>query len=485
MSKLKLKKPEIKGQFKTRKSKSGSYSVLLTVIVIAIAVIVNLVVAELPSKYTNVDLSPNKMYSIGDETKNVVKNLNTDVKIYVLAAEESADGTISELLNRYKDLSDHISVEYVDPVLSPGFASNYGETSIASNSLIVESEKRHKVVSYNDIYVVDYSSYYSTGTTEENFDGEGQLTSAIAYVTSETLPVVYSITGHGESSLGTVASDVALKQNVEVKDLNLLSEGAVPEDADAVLIYAPTSDYSSDEADMLISYLEAGGAAFIMTNYTTEDMTNFNRILDNYGVSLSQGVVVEGDQSAYYMDPLTILPTVNSHDITSDIKSGQTPILILNAQAVNKNETVRSTVTIKDLLTTSDSSYEKTPVDGKLTTYEKEDGDRTGSFPVAVAISEDLGDGNTTQIVLCTSAWLLQDTLLSQFNISNTDLFANSLGWMCEQESTVNIPVKSTSIEYIMVPAAQVNLWSSVCIIILPAALLIAGLIIWLWRRKK
>ena len=116
--------------------------------------------------------------------------------------------------------------------------------------------------------MVDYSSYYSTGTTEENFDGEGQLTSAIAYVTSETLPVVYSITGHGESSLGTVASDVALKQNVEVKDLNLLSEGAVPEDADAVLIYAPTSDYSSDEADMLISYLEAGGAAFIMTNYT-------------------------------------------------------------------------------------------------------------------------------------------------------------------------------------------------------------------------
>lgn len=51
---------------------------------------------------------------------------------------------------------------------------------------------------------------------------------------------------------------------------------------------APTSDYSSDEADMLISYLEAGGAAFIMTNYTTEDMTNFNRILDNYGVSLSR-----------------------------------------------------------------------------------------------------------------------------------------------------------------------------------------------------
>ena len=112
-------------------------------------------------------------------------------------------------------------------------------------------------------------------------------------------------------------------------------------------------------------------------------------------------------------------------------------------------------------------------------------GIRTVSYTHLVAISEDLGDGNTTQIVLCTSAWLLQDTLLSQFNISNTDLFANSLGWMCEQESTVNIPVKSTSIEYIMVPAAQLNLWSSVCIIILPAALLIAGLIIWLWRRKK
>lgn len=479
-----MKKFSMKSAFQTKKSRNGSYSALLCVVVIAIAVAANLVVSELPSRYINIDLSSKGLYSISDESKTIAEGLNQDVKIYVMAAKDSADATLAELLTRYQDLSDHIQVEYVDPTLSPGFAEKYGVKTLSYGSLIVESDLRSTTVNYSDINVTDYSNYYTTGSYDTYFDGEGQITKALAYVTSNTLPVIYSITGHGEASLSTTASDEVSKQNMELKDVNLLSEGGVPEDADAILIYAPSSDYSADEADMVIKYLEGGSAAFIMTNYTTVDMTNFNRILDNYGVSLSEGIVMEGSNSHYYGDPITLLPDVEYDEITNEIKSSQKPVMLLNAQAIEQNDSVRSTVKLSKLLTTSDSAYEKIPVDGKVNSYEKEAGDREGSFTVAASITETVGE-NETQLVLVSSPWLLQDAVIKNFNVSNSDLFINSLGWMCEQESTISIPSKSTAETRVMVSASSVNLWSAVCIILIPIGLMGVGLTIWLWRRKK
>lgn len=479
-----MKRPSVKAAFQTKKSKNGSYSALLCVIVIAIAVVVNMVVKELPSRYINIDLSKMGLYSIGEESQQIVENLDRDVNIYVMSSKESADVTVAELLTRYGELSDHIHVEYVDPALSPGFVEKYNITSMSYNSLIVESDLRFTTVDYSDINVTDYSNYYTTGSYETYFDGEGQVTKALAYVTSGTLPILYTVTGHGESALSTGVSEALTKQNMEVKELNLLSEGSVPEDANALIIYAPTSDYSADEAEMVISYLENGGSAFILTGYTTQDMTNFNNILDNYGVALSEGVIMEGSSSHSYQDPGTILPEVEYGDLTTSIRSSQKPVMLINAQAIEQKESVRSTLKFSELLTTSDSAYEKVPVDGRLTTSEKESGDREGSFSVAASISEQVGE-EETKIVLVSSPWLLQNQIIKNFNVANMDLLLNSLGWMCEQESTVNIPSKSTQEAFLMVPASGVNLWSAVCIILIPVALLGGGLAIWLWRRKK
>ena len=238
--------------------RNGSYSTLLIVIFVAIVVVINMIVGKLPSKYTQIDISDQQLYSIGDETKKVLKNLDKDVTIYQIAQSGSEDETISNLLQKYADESKHVKVELKDPVVSPKFVSEYTSDQVSSNSLIIVCGDRNKVVNYNDLYesTMDYNtySYQTTG-----FDGEGQITSAIAYVTTENLPVLYTLEGHGEKELDSTIKEDIEKANMEIKSLNLISEGSVPDDAACLLIDSPSSDISEDEKTALLDYLENGG----------------------------------------------------------------------------------------------------------------------------------------------------------------------------------------------------------------------------------
>ena len=169
--------------------------------------------------------------------------------VYALVAENRKDSQIDTILNRYKDLSKHISVEYVNPSKKPYFYKDYTDQAPTTNSLIVVSGKRSRVIDYYDIYQYE-SSYYSYSSELTGFDAEGQLTSAILYVTLENdeLPVVYEITGHGESSIGSEFQDVIGKANMTLTELELLNEEGVPEDAAALIINAPQQDFNQADA---------------------------------------------------------------------------------------------------------------------------------------------------------------------------------------------------------------------------------------------
>ena len=76
---------------------------------------------------------------------------------------------------------------------------------------------------------MDYQtySYQTTG-----FDGEGQITSAIGYVTSEDLPVLYTLEGHGEKEMDSSIKEDIEKANMDIQSLNLLTESITTRDDD-------------------------------------------------------------------------------------------------------------------------------------------------------------------------------------------------------------------------------------------------------------
>lgn len=464
--------------------RNGSYSTLLIVIFVAIVVVINMIVGKLPSKYTQIDISDQQLYSIGDETKKVLNNLDKDVTIYQIAQSGSEDETISNLLQKYADESKHVKVELKDPVVSPKFVSEYTSDQVSSNSLIVVCGDRNKVVNYNDMYesTMDYNtySYQTTG-----FDGEGQITSAIAYVTTENLPVLYTLEGHGEKELDNTIKEDIEKANMEIKTLNLISEGSVPDDAACLLIDSPSSDISEDEKTALLDYLENGGKAMVFSDYTESTLTNFAAVLENYGVKAADGIVFEGDNQHYGMQmPYYLLPTVNSTDASSETASSGYYIIMPYAQGIQKLDDVRDTVTIEDILTTSDSAYSKTNLQSE--TLEKEDGDVEGPFALGVSIKEDVGDGKKTQIIYYSSSYIMDSQMNQLVSGGNEKLVTESLNSMVstEETTTVSIPSKSLEVSYLTISDYDASFWKICTIGLIPGIFLVAGFVIWFKRRK-
>lgn len=463
--------------------KNGSYSIAITAIFIIIIIVINLIVGQLPSDITEIDVSDEKLYSIGDTTKEFLKDLDKDVTIYQIAQEGGQDEVITNLLKKYEDESKHIKVEQKDPVVNPKFVSEYTSDNLSFNSLIIVCGDRSKVVDYNNMYesTINYNTY-SYETT--GFDGEGQITSAIAYVTSENLPILYTLEGHGETQLNSSLQEDIEKANIEIQSLNLLTEGDVPEDADCLMIISPNSDLSEDEANAVVKYLENGGKAMIFSDYNGEDMDNFDKILENYGVRREKGIVFEGDSQHYAVQmPYYLVPEVKSSEATEDVVRSGYYILAPYAQGITKLDNIRDTLTVTSLLSTSDSAYSKTDVQSGV--LEKEEGDIDGPFDLGVSIAETVGD-EETKIVYYSTANIMDSQVNQLVSGGNEQLIMSSLNWMCSSEDalTISVPSKSLQVSYLTLTAYDTSFWMICTIGLIPGFFLVAGFVIWFMRRK-
>lgn len=490
MKKRKMPKFSLKNigaSFRTRSFRAGGYSVAATVIVLAIAVVVNIIVASLPSRYTQFDTTSSQIFSISDQTEKLVGGLTEDVTIYWVVQSGAEDSYIETLLDRYKSMSSHIKVVKKDPDVYPTFVQNYTDDSVYNNSLVVESGQRYRYVAYTDIYLYDYSNYYYTGSYDVSFDGESALTSAIDYCVSEVLPKVYMLTGHGEADMASTFSTAVEKENIELEELSLLTLEAVPEDADALLINTPQSDIAEEEKNMIQEYLGAGGSLILITDpVQDEPLTNLDALMENYGVSSAEGIVIEGSQSNYaFGTPYYLLPTLSSHDITSALKSEGYYVLLPVAHGLVVSETLSANMSVTTLLETSDSAFSK--VAGySLTTYEKEDGDIDGPFALAVAITDTIDDSTESQIVWVSSGALLDESSNSRVSGGNLDFFLNCLNWMCDaEESDLSIHAKALSQEYLTMDSATSSMLALLMVGVIPVAYLAIGITIWIRRKRR
>ena len=465
----------------TRTARVGGYSFVLSLVVLAILVAVNVLAEKLPSSWTQFDISAAQLYSLTADTKAVVTNLDQDVTIYWISQAGQEDTVIEKLLDRYEELSDHITVLKRDPDVYPTFAQQYTDETVTNNSLVVESGERNRYIGYDDIYQYDTGNYYSTGSVSQVFDGEGQITSAINYVVRTDLPQVYLLSGHGEAELPQSFTDALTRANYEtVADFSLLNVDAVPEDCDALLINAPTSDISGEELAMLQSYVQGGGRLLVFSGPQQDtDLPNLNALLADYGVTVTDGVVVDPNRDYYaFTAPYVLMPEIQQSDITQPLLDGSYNIIVPIAQGLTVGDTTAGAVT--PLLQTSADSFSKA-AGYAMSTYEKEDGDIDGPFTLAVSIEDSAAGGRVL--------WVASDYLLDeQYNAfsagANLDFVMNGLSWMIGETDAVSIRSKSLDYNYLTISASSAT-WLKICMIgIIPVCFLLLGVDEVLRRRK-
>ena len=506
-----MKKEEKKqSSLKVKKLKNNSYNAVMIVVVLAIVIIVNLIADKLPAKYTKWDATGSDVYGITDETVKFIHKLEQDVTIYYIVKSGSEVVEIQTVLDKYADESSHIKVENVDPSLHPAFVSKYEADSSAI--MIVESGERYKILSSEDI-MSDNSEEYYYGTVDEykvEFTGENAITSAIQYVTTEDLPKMYVLQEHQELGLDDTAKGYVEDSNVQLEDLSLIKQEKVPEDCDCLLIASPKIDISSDEKDKILDYLKNGGNAIFILDYMEKETPNLDEVLKYYSLQLQKGIVVENDNGYYMSYPYYLIPEVASSDITTSVKENNQTMVVPNAQGIKTLEDARDTVTIKDVLTTSNKSYLKSDP-ANATSLEQDMSDATGSFSIATIVTEseesdkadsededdaiaseitgeDISSEETeykTKLAVFTSYAIVDSSINSQLGNANLSVFLDAVGWMCEYEDSIIIPGKQLTDGYLTISSADAIKWSVLYIFIIPIAFIAIGIVVCIRRRIK
>lgn len=452
-------------------SRQGTYAAGMTVVVIAIVIFLNLIVGQLPSNLVQFDITDNKLYTISNTSVDYLAKLDKKVDIIVVAEKGKVDDRITKFLDKYAALSKNITVSSIDPVTNPSVLSKY---NISAGTLVVSCEETGKntAIPFSDIIVYDTYSYYTTGNyTETQFDAEGQITGAVDKAVRNATTKVYTLEGHGETSLPSSAASLIDKANLLSDSVNLLTAGKVPDDCNLLIAYAPTKDLANDELTMLKNYLAGGGELLLMLD--SDSLTNFKALMAEYGMSMAQGYIA--DTSRSYKSAYNLLPNISSaSDITSGLAADSMALLI-NARGMTLTKPARDSITATSFLTTSDNGYAVTDDNNKI----------QGAYTLGATAVEKIGDNEekTSRLTVITASSLLDPSITESFtNVVNLDIFMKAVSVDFQDVSNISVQPKSLQVTYNTVKNA--GLWSLLFIFVIPLALLAGGFMYWLKRRK-
>jgi len=476
-----MKNLKILASFQNKKFRYGGYAALLTAIVIALLIIINLLAEQVPVK---IDLTENRMFTLSEQTRQILDRLEQDVIIYGVAEPGKEDRMVDEVVQRYSRRSPRVSVEYLDPYRQPAFIRQFDPEGkgIREGSYIVVSGDKFRVIDKWDLFNISYQNPFRPEKT--GLVAEERFTSAIMYVTAEKNPVVYALKGHGEEDLPFNLRERLRHDNYELKELTLVAKEKLPEDLDLLLVLSPKRDLTAEEEEKIRDYLAAEGRALFILNWYAADLPNFQSLLRSYGLKLQPTVIVEGDAGRHAGNPVWLLPEMKEHEILTPLVNERMPVVFPLAQALEVLEVRRRSLEFTPLLTTSAKSWGK--VNLNPATADKEPGDLEGPFTVAMAVvdkdwTEETGELESRLVVTANSGFLAPQFLMQV--PGNLNFVMNCLNWLTDREEVISISPRSLIHLSLRMSGWQKLIYSGIVVILIPVLALGAGAVVWLRRR--
>lgn len=471
----------------------GTKTILLVAIIIVMFIAINTLMQKL--ELTPIDFSQDKLYTLTQESKDRVKNVDKEVNIYFIGYSE--DDTNLELAKQYNKVNDKIKAESVDINNRPDLAEKY-EIEKDANGIIVECGDKSKVLTENDLVTYDYSTYETINIAEE------KLTSSIMSVVSEKIPKVYFLEGYSEFSLQKNMNylNMYLKNEItEIDSLNVLSSGKIPDDCDTLVITTPSKDFDDIATNAIIDYINTGRNILWLNGAQVEkkDLKNVNKILELYAINPFEiGIIRETNANNMVANsPDLIIPQVQSSEILKDLYNGVGAIFV-NATKININEDKleEQKIVKTDLALTSDGAYFRSDFNNSQNT--KKEDEESKNFLVGAQLVKTIKEANeengeseiTSKLIIYGENYFSSDYPINQssqypaiYYAQNKDVILNSIAYLVDRPEDI-VARKSTGTVRYTATATQDRI-IRIIIFAIPILIIIIGIIVWNIRIRK
>lgn len=475
-------------KIKSKKLKHGSLAAALTAAFLVIIVLVNIVAGLLIERFDiSIDLTGEKIYEMSGQTISYLENYSEKTTIYVLADEtvfktaSTEYGQAYEMIENFKKRSEAITTEYIDLSVSPDFQTKFPNENFTTGDVLVAGENgRYKHLTSTDLFQQNYDSA-TYQVTEILSTVEQSVAGALEYVSGANPASAVMLTGHKESSFDAL-SELLTKNNYTVSSVSLLN-GTIDQDANLVVIGAPTVDYTADEIAALETYLNNNGqfgrSIVYIASAAQPDLPNLEAFLLKWGIQLESGLVLEYDQNLLYQYQNEPFVFAGQNVYTDRLTNPNLQILAPNLKPMRAVDPTEANVTTTSIMQTSDTVALR-PSDAS-DSWSATKNDLT-TFEVALA-AEKTSNGATSRIVVFSSAELFE--LLDASTLNNGSFVLSVLNTAADKKSDLQIVSKSLTPSLLNISHFQMLLCMVVFVILIPAAVLAAGLIVWLGRRNR
>ena len=470
----------------------GSLSTLILCVALAALIVLNVALTGLEKKHGwRADFSFNALTTQSETTLRVLEGLPYPVHIYALYAKGSEDLPLMELLNRYAAASDRVTWERTDAALNPGlltrFHSEVTGESVTNDSLVVycEATGRWKALSYADF--MSLSLNLEAGSYEiSGLAYEAKITSAIAYVTQDTIPRIIVAQGHGElDEAGTGVFSELLENNYYDVRYGRLSEFELsPEDVVALL--SPVYDLTDGELETLTAFAEQGGSILFTCDYSdpVSQMPNVQALLRSYGFLPKEGVVVaSASEPGTYYDNMRInlIPYMLPGEITADLTGSYNTLLLTGCRAFETPDATDTGLIVTPLLASGYAAYLHDLSSGALS-IEQQEGDEVGPFTLALEATRITASGNVSRAFVLGCSTLLTSSQIHAMTDAEEFILRTMQFLLDAQPSDLGIMARTA-----VRPALSARSYGlgSLLLVALPMAVIAAALLILLPRRNR
>jgi ABC-2 type transport system permease protein len=451
---------------------------ILIIVMIAILIVINAIAIFGVQRFSlKLDMTDNKLYELSDTTHQVVSELEFDINIIVFNSEVDYPIMIKEILEKYSAMSKSISVAYKDPFENPVLVDHYKQQGfdVKQDDIVIAGNERIKKYEVDDLYT------FNTGKTQiTGMKAEQQITSALIYVNDTQIPIVRFTDGHNERPT-TTFMEIFEQNNFDLQRITISVMG-ISEDTDLLVIASPTRDFEPQEILSLNEYMASGGRMMVFLEPSVSAFENLNAFLADWGIGVGNQVIFE--KNAYVSNnPINIVPMYAQHEINQYFGDNRYFLVVPSTRALLAYENAGYDLDVKPLLVSSHESYGKLGVE--FDDIQKEQTDEAGPFIVAMTSAREVAksDGQA-KLFVAGSRNIYADDMLSTSSYANADFLTQTINWLTEQKSSINIAPKNITADPINVLPNQSTIIGIILMGVLPIAIFIYGMVVF-FRRKN
>ena len=466
----------------------GTTTILLVLIVIACYIGLNMLVEKI--NIDDIDLTEKKLYSISEETKTKLKDLNEDVTIEIINTKNYS--YLVDYIKKYSLVNEKIKIDEVEDLASRVDLQTKYNINDTDTLIVVKKGEKEKTISTSELYTYDYSTGKQIDLTEE------KITNAIVELSIEEKPTIYILSSkayyESKQALNSVVEQLKSEAN-EVKYLDILTTGAIPEDCKCLIIPTLKSDLNDLERDKILEYTKNGGKIMVLTsqNILNIETPNLNKVFAEYGFSIEYGAIFEQDTSKMLQNAPEFVITDVSANFMSNINMSMKMCFIDAGRIkfVDDDKLTELGVTYDAIATTGITSFERTNFNIQSYNRTEQDGEE-GSFIVGADITKKISDDVSSELIIYSSevsSTNVQIPISEQYYMyavdlyNNKDIVLNSIAHLTERTEIITIR-KDDDSEIYTVTAKQTTI-IKIIIFSIPFIIIIIGIIIWFIRKRR